>query len=299
MSLFRYSGLTTKVRAMSGALLSKEDFDQISTLGNVPEVVAWLKKKPSYGKVLGNENENTMHRGQAEGRIKRSFYADFSKLYRFSNMEQRNFLDTYFRRYEITCLKNIVQAILSDSPTLADVSDYEEAFAKHSAFPLKKAASADSMETLVSVLSDTPYGDVLRKVAGSGSTTLFDYEFALDMFYFRDLWKRVRKELKKEDREAVLESVGVTIDTLNLQWIYRAKRYYGMKAADVYALIIPVHYRLNQENVHRALMRQNPYSAACLEVYLYRKEQEVHRIITAMECVRYGLPAEKIREYLA
>ena len=97
MSLFRYSGLTTKVRAMSGALLSKEDFDQISTLGNVPEVVAWLKKKPSYGKVLGNENENTMHRGQAEGRIKRSFYADFSKLYRFSNMEQRNFLDTYFR----------------------------------------------------------------------------------------------------------------------------------------------------------------------------------------------------------
>lgn len=100
MSLFRYSGLTTKVRAMSGALLSKEDFDQISTLGNVPEVVAWLKKKPSYGKVLGNENENTMHRGQAEGRIKRSFYADFSKLYRFSNMEQRNFLDTYFRRYE-------------------------------------------------------------------------------------------------------------------------------------------------------------------------------------------------------
>ncbi len=26
-----------------------------------------------------------------------------------------------------------------------------------------------------------------------------------------------------------------------------------------------------QENVHRALMRQNPYSAACLEVYLYRK----------------------------
>ncbi len=49
----------------------------------------------------------------------------------------------------------------------------------------------------------------------------------------------------------MLESVGVTIDTLNLQWIYRAKRYYGMKAADVYALIIPVHYRLNLEQVKR------------------------------------------------
>ncbi len=74
-------------------------------------------------------------------------------------MEQRNFLDTYFRRYEITCLKNIVQAILSDSPTLADVSDYEEAFAKHSAFPLKKAASADSWRHWSASFSDTPYGD--------------------------------------------------------------------------------------------------------------------------------------------
>lgn len=50
MSLFRYSGLTTKVRAMSGALLSKEDFDQISTLGNVPEVVAWLKRSRPMGR---------------------------------------------------------------------------------------------------------------------------------------------------------------------------------------------------------------------------------------------------------
>ena len=30
MSLFRYSGLATKVRAMSGKLLKDEDFDQIS-----------------------------------------------------------------------------------------------------------------------------------------------------------------------------------------------------------------------------------------------------------------------------
>ena len=70
------------------------------------------------------------------------------------------------------------------------------------------------METLVSVLSDTPYGDVLRKVAGSGSTTLFDYEFALDMFYFRDLWKRVRKELKKEMSESIMLVVAQRISSI-------------------------------------------------------------------------------------
>ncbi len=69
--------------------LSKEDFDQISTLGNVPEVVAWLKKKPSYGKVLGNENENTMHRGQAEEGSNVPSTLIFPSCTGFSNMEQR------------------------------------------------------------------------------------------------------------------------------------------------------------------------------------------------------------------
>ena len=53
-----------------------------------------------------------------------------------------------------------------------------------------------------------------------------------------------------------------------------------------------------QEAVHDVLLRRKPYTAACLEVYLYRKEREVHKVITALECVRYGLPSEKIRAYL-
>lgn len=274
--------------------------------------------------------------------IRRSFYADFSKLYRFSNLEQRAFLDAYFQRYEIICLKNIVRAITGKEEKEADTSDLE-VFDRHSSFPLQQAAAAETMDALITALVGTPYTDVLRNVGTGGKATLFDYEFALDMFYFKNLWKRVRRDLKKEDREAVIQSVGTQIDTLNLEWIYRAKRYYRMDAAKVYALIIPVHYRLKleevkrmaeaesiedmlscvgatkygkyfqdmgsidlervgtniQEAVHKALMGHNPYSAACLEVYLYKKEQEVHRIITAMECVRYGLPAEKIREYLA
>ena len=154
----------------------------------------------------------------------------------------------------------------------------------------------------------------LRKVAGGRSTTLFDYEFALDMFYFRDLWKRCQKRIEKR-RPGSSAGIGGCYNRYPESAVdLPCKRYYGMKAADVYALIIPVHYRLNleqvkrmaeaehrrnvelrqketrygkylqemekpnlervgsmiQENVHRALMRQNPYSATCLEVYLYR-----------------------------
>ena len=36
---------------------------------------------------------------------------------------------------------------------------------------------------------------------------------------------------------------------LNLQWIYRSKKYYHMTPADIYALLIPVHYRLSRREI--------------------------------------------------
>ncbi|HJC57046.1 MAG TPA: V-type ATPase subunit [Candidatus Eisenbergiella intestinipullorum] len=343
MSLFRYSGLSAKVRAMSGKLLTQEDFLRLGSMTGVPEVIAYLKKKPSYAALLEKEDERNLHRGQAEGLIMQSLFVDFARLYRFSNLEQRHFLDGYFMRYEISLLKAVVRSILSLGEPLTDAEEYREIFERHSAIPLKQAVNSDTMEGLIAALSGTVYKKVLNDVYGSNSRELFDYELALDLFFFSEYWKMVKKELKADDQEAIIQSAGAQIDAVNLTWIYRAKKYYEMSPAQIYALIVPIHYRLTreqikrmaeasdlneflavaettkyarflegeespklercmdamQEAVHTVLLRRKPYSAACLDVYLYRKEREAHRIITAMECVRYGLPADKIREYLA
>ena len=37
------------------------------------------------------------------------------------------------------------------------------------------------------------------------------------------------------------------IDLLNLQWIYRAKKYYHMLPPDIYSMTIPIHYRIKVE----------------------------------------------------
>ena len=39
--------------------------------------------------------------------------------------------------------------------------------------------------------------------------------------------------------------------------------------------------------------RKDPYSVAVLYSYLYHKEHEVNRLTIAIECVRYGIPAEE------
>ena len=330
MSLFRYSGLSTKVRAMSGKLLTQEDYQQLGSLSSVPEVIAFLKKKPSYAQLLEKEDERSLHRGRAEGLIMQSLFMDFSRLYRFSSLDQRRFLDGFFMRYEISCLNMIIRSIMTQGERLVDTEEYREVFERHSQIPLAQASSADTMESLIAALSGTPYKKVISDVYGSNSRELFDYELALDVFFFDRFWKLIKKDLKEEDQEVIARSVGTYIDALNLTWVYRAKKYYRMSAAEVYALIVPIHYRLTreqvrqmaeaadenellavvkntkygkyldgeeqlnlercmekmQEAVHSVLLRRKPYSAACLDVYLYRKERETRKIITAMECVR-------------
>lgn len=343
MSLFRYSGLTAKVRAMSGKLLTPEQFQEMSGMRRVTEVFAYLKRQPAYEKLLEKEDENQLHRGQAEAMITRSLFQDFAKLYRFSNMEQRKFLDGYFVRYEISFLKGVIRAIFSEEKEKPDLTEYQEVFSRHSALDPAKIAGAENMDVLIQSLSGTPYGRILQLVSQSGRTEMFDYEIALDMFFFENSWKQIKKNLKQKDLEVILEAVGTEMDSLNLQWIYRTKKYYRISNSDIYALIIPIHYKLSKEQlkqlvesadekeffavlhttryqrylkeneeidleqtcsrimagIHSAGLARNPYTAACLDTYLYRKAKEVQKIITVIECIRYGLPADKIKQYLA
>lgn len=44
--------------------------------------------------------------------------------------------------------------------------------------------------------------------------------------------------------------------------------------------------------------RSNPYSIACINTYLFMKEQELEKLTTAMECVRYGVSPDETLQYV-
>ena len=51
---------------------------------------------------------------------------------------------------------------------------------------------------------------------------------------------------------------GEKFDMLNLQFIARSKRYFNMAPADIYALLIPMNYKLKKEEI-RALVEATSY----------------------------------------
>ena len=44
--------------------------------------------------------------------------------------------------------------------------------------------------------------------------------------------------------------------------------------------------------------RRNPYSLATVNTYLFLKEEEINRLTTALECIRYGLTPRETLGYI-
>ena len=341
--MFAYSAVAAKMRAMSGKLVKKQEYEQMAAMGSVAEVVNYLKKYPSYQKIFASESEFDIHRGRVEALFQKAIYADFAKIYAFSGLEQRKFLDIYYIRYEIAILKNCLRMLFDKRDVTLDLSEFQSFFEKRSSLDVVKLGGSKSITEFVENLKGSIFYPVLKKLDGVADTTLFDYENALNLFYMKRMWNEFSKVMKHRDLKVIREIYGSEIELLNLDWIYRAKKYYHMTPADIYAFIIPVHFKLHKdlfkriveaadieemesllkkcyyakfkdeidtssieticrellEKIHKTASRKYPYSIICIETYLYKKEKEVDKLTTLIECVRYGLSVEETKKYIA
>lgn len=343
-SLLSYSGITTKVRAMESHFITDAGYREMASLESVSDAVGYLNRIPSYAAIFGSFEEEHLHRGMIEQRLTLSLYDDFAKLYRFSSISQRKFLDLYFMHYEIAILKKCLRNALDHQNFDFDLSAFQDFFDKHSKLDIIKLSSCGSLQELITELEGSPYSELLSHLSDKGEPTLFDYEMNLDLMYFKAVWKLKSKMLTRNETKILSQCFGSKLDMLNIQWIYRSKKYYNIPPADIYALLIPVYYRLKTgditrmaeagsleefysalqdtfygsleltdlnekpdleelyekvlNRIHRITSQRDPYSMAVLNSYLYYKELEIHKIITVIESIRYGIRADVICSYV-
>ncbi len=342
-----YSAMTAKIRAMQSRLLSDGDFRELASLSGVPEAVAFLKQFPTYSRLFSDLEENRIHRGEIEKCLTSAIFDDFQKIYYFANLEQRRMVVLLLKRYVPTLIKYHLYRIQGEDDAHA-ASFYTHPFLKKNLkLDIDALANCDTMEALIHALKGSGYDLALKTVFQSPNPSLLHYEFALDMYYFSNLWKKKEKYLSGVDLEVIERSVGSNLDLLNIQWIYRCKRYFFLSPADISALLIPVHYKLKKtqlrqlietstpeefmaaikatyygrrferflpedfgrgqlEQMHQKILhtvyfsdrRNYPYSIAIINSYIFQKESEISRIVTALEGIRYSLNTSEIIDYI-
>lgn len=341
-NVMEYSGIVTKVRAMRAKLLKEKDYRAIASMHTVTDVIEYLRDTKSYGKFIRQMDESLYHRGNIEKMLIQSLYDDYTRLYLFSNMEQKKFLKIFLKQYEVDLIKYCLRIVFNNYNAPFDLNYKKSFFDKYSQIRIDRLITAQNINHLVDYLKGTEYYAPLERIRKSEDAKLYDYDLALDLYYFSTMWKKRKKLLDKHDLEVMTKELGMRIDLLNLQWIYRTKKYYHMVAPDIYTLLIPIQYRISNqeykalveapsveeffrvlnetyygrkyqfdeqnnvegvvkqclEHIFATAYRNHPYSLASLCGYLFLKEEEIYKITTALECIRYGLSERETLQYI-
>lgn len=244
-NVMTYSGITVKIRAMQAKLLKDGDYEQIASMRSVPEVTEFLKEKPAYEKYLEEMDSTLYHRGNVEKILYQSLFDDYSRIFRFGGPQQKQFLKTYWKRYEVDVINYCLRIVFNHYQIPFDLDYKKEYFDRYSQISIDALVASKNVEELVDNLAGTEYYEPLKKIREMETATLFDYDMALELYYFTTLWKRQKRLLKGKELKLYARDCGTKIDLLNLQWVYRAKKYYHMLPPEIYSLTIPIHYHLS------------------------------------------------------
>ncbi len=340
-STLSYSGINTKVKAMHPNLISPEDYQKISNIDSVADLIAYLKKHPGYSDLFQKYDEREIHRGEAERVFINGLYLDYTKIYRFANDVQRQDLELIFFRYEINVLKTCIR-LIHNHENAYDLSLFHPFFSKHSQINVDALSSSHSMDEYIQNLKGTEYYTMLSKLNNKSGLTTFDYEMTLDVYYFTKSWRLKDTVLKGNNRKAFTQRMGTEIDLLNIMWIYRSKKMYDMNSADIFTYLIPVSHKLTVSQLSRLVssvtideflnllgttryksfvsflkngtmeyeyiriinkiylinMTRYPASMTVVNYYLFRKDMEMGRLTSALECIRYGLDQKSKQDYI-
>ncbi len=247
-NMLSYSGINTKIRAMSSNLISRDEFQKLAGLDSTVDFITFLKNHPGYHEIFKKYDEHELHRFDAERIFIYGFYHDYAKIYRFANQDQRRDLELIFLRHEVTILKNCIHRIYNNETTY-DLSLFKEFFDRHSDFDINALSSSRSLEEYIRQLKDTEFYPMFAKLQNSSAVNTFDYEMQLDIYYFKRMWKIKGKLVHGDTLKAVTDRLGTEIDLLNIMWSYRSKITYDINPADLLSYVIPVNYKLSKDQL--------------------------------------------------
>jgi V/A-type H+-transporting ATPase subunit C len=243
----RYADLSARVRALAGYLISSEQWQSLLDLPDLPSLADALSHLP-YGR-LGSFSETPSLRS-LELFFSETVAREYEKFVSLTRDDIHVLLRELWRRFELDNLKAILRHLAEERPV--PVKDLIVPL-RNSELPLDQLSQASSLQAAASLLSETVYGPPLADALPryESEQTLFPVEVALDLNYWRRVWKAVTR-LGGGDQEWARRLIGSRLDRLNITWAFRFRIYYDLSEEEIINYTLPYAYR-SDDTVLRAI----------------------------------------------
>lgn len=257
-AIFQYPAINAKLKALGSEMLKEKDFQNLIELNSVQEAYNYLYNNTYYKKYLEDISGQEIHRRQLEQKLKKSLVLSEDFLKKYLSSDLKNFIEHYFKKFEIADLKIILRTILmkNEENYLSDNLVYID---RNKKINFDNLIQATSYSELQEVLKELCYAEVLDEFAEQyhENKKLFQIEMTLDFHYFSQL-NELAAKLSNKDQKYFNEIIVTYIDLLNIQWIYRIKRYYNLSSGEILNYIIPFHFKIKREELQNMSQVNNP-----------------------------------------
>ena len=110
-------------------------------------------------------------------------------------------MELRLKSYEIDLIDYCLRIVINHYKRPFDLHYKKEFFDRYSQLSIDRLITSRTTDELVDNLKGTEYYDPLKKLQDAQKVTLYDYDLALELYFFTTLWKARKKMLKKEDLE--------------------------------------------------------------------------------------------------
>lgn len=247
-SVSGYAATNARVRVMYSTLLTESDYTRLFEAPDLNSLVTSLKAT-AYGSYLERLKDTDINARRVAFYLRERLAETYLSLIHTSPEHARALLAQRYRYFEVDNLKAVLRGIVTGA-SWDRVRFVLFPYGSSSVIPAEEMLEAGGVAAAIELLRGTPYYETLSFAMKrySAEQNIFPLEVALDLSYWRALWKEMNR-LPGEDRNAALRIIGSLVDMNNLMWAIRYRVYHHLSEEEVINYTLSFGYRSRDEDV--------------------------------------------------
>lgn len=243
--MISYQALDAKIQGRKHILFQPTDWKKISQFTTPTEVFDYLKNKYGYMEYLPQDRKLDLHRGDLEVSLHRLIVGEIERMLHYMSCNYKSFFKTMLMKYEIHDLELILRDIalngeLSDDPEKQFIHS-----TKYELIDFKKLIETKDVKQFIEQLKDSVYYEPLKTLEKEDiKDRHWHMEMKASTTFYKILFEKA-KNLNEIDAEIATRIIGTKIDCLNIEWIYRAKKYYNISKEEMLIYSLPNGYKIS------------------------------------------------------
>jgi V/A-type H+/Na+-transporting ATPase subunit C len=243
-----FAALNARVRVMYSTLFTPQDFIGLYETPDFNGLITLLKNS-EYNPYLEKSKDKDLNPRKAAFQIRGRLTDLYSSIIHNAPDHARPLLEQLFRKFEVDNLKAVFRGIITGA-SWDKIKFVLFPLGTDSHLPIQEMSEAGNVGAAVDLLRGSVYYETLSHAMTryNAEQNLFPLEVALDLNYWREIWKEVNK-LPSQDRMPALKIIGSLLDSNNLMWAIRYKVYYHLSDEEMINYTLPFGYRVSDKDI--------------------------------------------------